>query len=316
MTSPADKPASTGEINASNTDPHDTHTTVTVHDVVWTKYLGSGGSGRNVVSMATLLVIPLILVLGVIKALLALQPVQILPIAAPVAFGCALITIASTRAGMEELRDMVRHRGPAEAMMDAVSSARDFTPHAAVKRTLRAIATTGHGGIAFRFLPEDDLDPPAPITMPFEPVVPDESDPMVLALRAEAGDPRTAGPPASSLTTNIKRIGGWPAVITVGVVVSLVLMEMLRGRQSAGWAMFYLIAASFMVARWYGDRSRFMVVPGGLTTRKARGWRRAPAVHLFTPTTSAVCINRLSKNRWVVTVADSQDADGIGRAHV
>lgn len=293
------------EIPISN--PTDSNSSVRIVSTPSEAPVGRRVGFRWIVLVLVLCVIPVIVV-GVLVTSLDAHPVVtgIATVSVVGVFTLAVYlkfnpTVASLKNAIEDL-------GPDEAIFQAINSPIALSGYGVIARTLRAAVASGHRGVLYRFLPSTELGAIEPIRVPFEPIVLDESDLRLVELMNETSGGSAS--PAPQSKRNIRRAGGWIIVAIFGFNVVIHLFRSIAMRRVT-WELFYwsvlFLCMYFGVGRsWM--LGTFLAVPGGLVTRKLRGIRRHVSLHVYTAADSALCVYRATKNLWIISVADGENA--------
>ena len=220
--------------------------------------------------------------------------------------------------------------GPLQEIFSALLAQSWFLRPTNVKRVAEALARQGRTGAVVRVAKPKRTAPIEPLTVPFEPLPLDESVPLFVGLEQEAGtvedETRAAqardvsvdgGYSRRGLRRRILLSGGWVIVAMFAFNAAIGGLESYRvGHVTFNavlWTFYFIVAVVGVGGRGaWRSRQQWLLVPGGLASRRARFRRRDWELHLFQRESSVLILRNQWRHFWWAYVADRQTVQMAG----
>ena len=253
---------------------------------------------------------------------------------AALSFAVPLFAFAGFASGAARRRVdefMATHRDWAfQEMFSALLVQSWFLRPTNVKRVAEALARQGRTGAVVRIAKPNRTAPIEPLNVTFEPLPLDESVPLFVGLEQHAGaaweggytsqaDDASADEGASRgvFRRRILLSGGWLMIAIFAFNAAIGGWESYRARHvtvnSVMWTVYLIVALVGVGGRGaWRSRQQWLLVPGGLASRRARFRRRDWELHLFQRESSVLILRNQWRHFWWVYVADRETVQVAG----
>jgi len=199
-----------------------------------------------------------------------------------------------------------------------------------LKRVAQSLARQGRTGAAVRIAKPKRTAPIQPLSVPFEPLPLDESVPLFVGLEQEGGtvqdgtraeQARDVSVDGSYSRRGLRRrillSGGWVIVAMFAFNAAIGGVESYRvGHVTFNavlWTLYFIVAVVGVGGRGaWRSRQQWLLVPGGLASRRARFRRRDWELHLFQRESSVLILRNQWRHFWWAYVADRQTVQMAG----
>ncbi len=217
---------------------------------------------------------------------------------------------------------------PLQNLLQVLFVERSFRPTVGLtvglKKVVEGLARQGREGVVVRIAKPNRGAPIDPLIVPFEPVPLDESVPLFVGLEQYAGaacggtctsraDDASADERASrgAFRRRILLGGGWLMIAIFAFNAAMGGWESYRARHvtlnAAMWTVYFIVALVGVGGRGaWRSRQQWLLVPGGLASRRTRFRRRDWELHLFQRESSVLIVRNDSRQIWAAYVADGQ----------
>jgi FtsH-binding integral membrane protein len=193
-----------------------------------------------------------------------------------------------------------------------------------LKRVVEAMAQQGRAGAVVRIAKPNRAAPIDPLIVPFEPIPLDESVPLFVGLEKHAGAARGAmcasqaddasadeGASRGVFRRRILLSGGWLMIAIFAFNAAIGGWESYRARHvtlnAVMWTVYFVVALVGVGGRGaWRSRQQWLLVPGGLASRRTRFRRRDWELHLFQRESSMLIVKNDRRHIWAAYVADGQ----------
>ncbi len=237
-----------------------------------------------------------------------------------------LVFVCYARAKQRRVDEVlaVHQDEPLQEIFSALLAPTLFRVPINLNRVVRAMARQGRAGAVVRIAKPRRTAPIEPLTVPFEPLPLDESVPLFVGLEQEAGTVQEGTGAAQARDVSVdenysrrgfrRRIllsGGWVMVAIFAFNAAMGGWESYRARHvtfnAVMWTCYFIVALVGVGGRGaWRSRQQWLLVPGGLASRRARFRRRDWELHLFQRESSVLIVKNDRRHIWAAHVADDQ----------